>query len=203
MNARDEQGMTLIEIAVVMTAIMALVGALAPSIATTVRNAEIASANNAMAIIRDQTLAFLTDTGYKSFTIDGTKNGTITRRLVTDGDIPLDRAAAGSTNWQAVVDNATGLTDFLERHLVFNEPRGDVANAYSTTSGSPWLGAYLTAPLDADPWGNRYVINGEFLGNNTNDVVVYSAGPDEQIDSAYQANPLAATDDDIMVLIES
>jgi hypothetical protein len=129
-------------------------------------------------------------------------------------------SATGSALWQGTVDNATGLVDFLERHLVTNNPRGNAANAYapSVLSGE-WRGAYLNAPVDPDPWGNRYAVNVEFLGtggpppcgvgggrggggNPCYDVVVYSAGPDEQIDTPYAGDPLLAVDDDLIVLVE-
>jgi hypothetical protein len=209
LRVRSAEGVTLIEIAVVLIATAALIGALAPSVAATVRHAEIAAATTTMTAIKDAIIGpnqALDNMNFTRFTINGLSGGTQVRRLVSDGDVPRDRAVTGNLNWQAVVDNATGLTDFLERHLITNQPRGNPANAYSTTeivADTYWQGAYLTAPIDSDPWGNRYVVNVEFLGASTNDVVVYSSGPDEQIDSAYQANPLAATDDDLIVLVES
>ena len=68
--------------------------------------------------------------------------------------------------------------------------------------GNPWRGAYMTAPIDPDPWGNRYAVNVEFLTGGSQDVVAFSSGPDEQIDSAYSQNGLTAGDDDLMVLVE-
>lgn len=201
---QDEHGLTLVEVAIVLVVTTALIGALAPSLTPVVQRAEIASATTAMDNIRDQLLQALADMNYKAFTVNGVKNGTVVRRLVSDGDIPREVSATGSSTWQAPVDNSTGLTDFLERHLVFNEPRGNPANAYSTTvSGAYWRGAYLTAPIDPDPWGNRYVVNSEYFGPSSNDVVVFSAGPDEQIDTQYTGNPLVAGDDDLIVLVES
>ncbi len=202
---RGEAGLTLIEAAIIMVVVFSIVGVLAPTVAATVRHAELAAAATKMGEIRNQMLQCLSDLNYNFFTVDGVKNSTKTRRLVTDADIPRDRAVTGSTLWQEVVDNATGLTDFLDRHLVFNEPRGNVANAYTTTAANYWQGAYFTGPVGPDPWGNRYVVNVEYLGGGPgggNDVVVYSSGPDEQIDSAYTAASLTATDDDLMTLVE-
>ena len=199
-----ETGLTLVEVAVVLVVTVSLLGALAPSLTPVIRRAETTAATTAMDNIRDQILQALADMNVKAFTVDGTKTGTQVRRLVSDGDIPRSVSVTGSATWQATVDNATGLTDFLERHLVFNQPRGNPANAYSTVvSGAYWRGAYLTAPIDPDPWGDRYAVNVEYLGNSTNDVDVYSAGPDRQIDTQYTANPLAAGDDDLIVLVES
>ena len=68
--------------------------------------------------------------------------------------------------------------------------------------GTEWRGAYLTSPVDPDPWGNRYAVNVEFLTGGTQDVVVMSAGPDEQVDSPYAGDGLTAGDDDLFVLVE-
>lgn len=201
-----ERGLTLIEVAIILIVVFALIGALTPTLMAMVRNAETTAATTAMSGIRDQILAALNDMNRSFFTFDG--SAVPPRRaltLVSDGDIPREVSATGSATWQTVVDNATGLTDFLERHLVTNNPRGNAANAYPTAGLSRWMGAYLTAPIDPDPWGNRYAVNTAYFGPGpgaTNDVVVYSAGPDEVIDSAYTANPLVAGGDDLIVLVE-
>jgi hypothetical protein len=198
-----EAGLTLIEVTLMLLVTIALVGALTPSIAATVRHAEAAAATTSMTAIQLQLLAALNDMSYSDFTRDGVKNSTAVELLVGDGDIPRDLAATGSAEWQRPVDNATGLVDFLERHLVTNNPRGNAANAYAPPGNSgAWRGAYLDGPIDPDPWGNRFAVNAEFFGNATPDVVVYSAGPDEQIDGAYSGNPLVAVDDDLLVLVE-
>jgi hypothetical protein len=200
---RRDQGLTLIEVAIILTSTFAILGALAPTLSSVIRHAETTAATTAMGKIQLQVLQMLTDLNFSNFTIDGTKNGTQVNLLVTDGDTPRQVSATGSALWQPVVDNTGGLTDFLERHLVMNQPRGSALNAYSTTANAYWKGAYLTAPLDPDPWGNRFGVNAQYLGNDNNDVVVYSAGPDEEIDTQFTANPLAAGDDDLIVLVEA
>jgi len=202
-RAASEAGLTLVEVAIVLVVSVALIGALAPSLTPVVQRAETTAATTAMDNIRDQILQMLADLNFKNFTVDGTKTGTQVLRLVSDGDIPPTVSATGSATWQATVDNTSGLTDFLARHLIFNAPRGNAANAYTTTATNYWRGAYLTAPMDPDPWGNRYAVNVEYLGTSANDVVVYSAGPDEEIDTQYTGNPLVAGDDDLIVLVES
>ncbi len=79
-----------------------------------------------------------------------------------------------------------------------------------------WRGPYLTSPVDPDPWGNRYASNVKFLdaradtGNTTpasngfaEDVVVLSAGPDEEIDSAWAADGLTPGDDDLLYTVSA
>ena len=94
------------------------------------------------------------------------------------------------------------LVDFLERHLVTNTPAG---GAYSTVAA--WKGAYLSAPVEPDPWGNRYAVNTQFLKATnpatltSNDVFVLSAGPDEQIDTVFTKNGITPGDDDIINVV--
>ena len=44
-------------------------------------------------------------------------------------------------------------------------------------------------------------MNVEFLTGGNEDVVVFSAGPDEQIDSAFAQDGLTAGDDDLTALV--
>jgi hypothetical protein len=186
-----------------LTATAALVAALAPTVTATIRNGEIAVATQSMTDIQTQVLDALNDLSYNAFTINGAKNGTEVQMLVSDGDIPREVSGTGSALWQQPVNNTTGLVDFLERHLVTDNPRGNAANAYAPPGGSgAWRGAYLNAPVHADPWGNRYAVNTQHLTGGNEDVVVMSAGPDEQIDTAFTANGLTAGDDDLVVLVE-
>lgn len=197
-----ERGVTLLEVTLLLLVAVSLLGALMPTATSVVRHAEATQAQTDMARIRDAILAALSEMARTHFTIDGTATGTQVELLVGDGDAPRELSATGNAQWRRLVA-ATGRIDFLERHLVTNNPRGNVANAYPTAGLTPWRGAYLTAPIDPDPWGNRYAVNVEFLGPSTDDVVVFSTGPDEEIDSALKSNPLVATDDDIIVLVEA
>jgi hypothetical protein len=186
-----------------LTVTAALMAALAPTLSSTIRHAEVAAATTAMTDISTQVLEILDDMGYNDFTVDGIENSTSVEILVSDGDIPRELSGAGSAEWQRAVDLTSGLVDFLENHLVVNQPRGNPANAYNPPGGgTEWRGAYLTSPIDPDPWGNRYAVNVEFLTGGNDDVVVFSAGPDEQVDSEYADNGLTAADDDIIVLVE-
>jgi len=80
-----------------------------------------------------------------------------------------------------------------------------------------WRGPYITPPIDPDPWGNRYACNVVYLdpisnsrpqdcaiqglGGWTFDCVVISAGPDEEIDSDYEADGLVGRDDDYIYTV--
>jgi hypothetical protein len=195
-------GITLFEVALMLTATSALVAALMPTLTATIRHAEIANANTAMANIRDTVLACFQTDMVQIPTINGTAAGALVEIMVSDGDIPRQVSGTGSAEWQRPVDNIGGLVDFLERHIVTNNPRGNAANAYSTVDATPWRGAYMSAPIDPDPWGNRYALNSEWAAGGAEDVVVFSSGPDEEIDSAYAANGLTAGDDDLVLLVQ-
>jgi type II secretory pathway pseudopilin PulG len=198
-----ESGITLLEVTLMLTVTAALTAALAPTVSATIRHAEIAKATTEMTDISAQILTILSDMGYDDLTVDGIENSTEVNMLVSDGDIPRELSGTGSASWQRPVDLTTGLVDFIENHLVQNQPRGNPANAYNPPgAATEWRGAYLTSPIDPDPWGNRYAVNVEFLTGGTEDVVVMSAGPDEQVDSPYAGNGLTSGDDDLFVLVE-
>jgi hypothetical protein len=174
------------------------------------------------------------DTGESFFLIKGNGSGNNvafppSRRpenrvnmLVSDGDIPELRAG-GDAAWLAVVNDKT--VDFLERHLVTNNPGGQYENRYRTpvdmiqdagatynifarnnysglNAEFSWRGAYMTAPIDPDPWGNRYAVNCIFLMmDSVNDVVVLSAGPDEAVSSLFARDGIHPADDDIIYVV--
>lgn len=161
--------------------------------------------------------------------------------LVGDGDVP-ELGRDGDDKWVKRVNFAE--VDFFEYHLVLNQPGKSKAHAYRTPTdlgkgphsfpGDPmfareesggfnsefaWRGPYITAPIDPDPWGNRYMSNVKYLNpqaDSTNenaangsdygngyeeDVVVLSAGPDEEVDTDFNKDGLTPGDDDILVTI--
>jgi hypothetical protein len=194
-RAGSERGVTLLEVVLMLIATTAVAAALVPALASTLGEARHARATADMEAIRDAILAFQDDTLLPAFTRDGTPAGTPLALLVSDGDIPNAGAASA---WMAPAGTAAAA--FLEEHLVLNSPGG---GAYATGGPNAWRGAYINAPVDPDPWGNRYGVNVEHLGTSSNDVVVFSAGPDEAVDTPDTANPLAAGGDDIVVLVEA
>jgi hypothetical protein len=128
---------------------------------------------------------------------------------VSDGDIPPENA--GGTEWSSPVDIlGTIVCDLFENHIVRNQPFGNASavvgppasGPYSSTS---WRGAYINAPVGPDPWGNRYAMNTMNLDGTANerriDTFVMSAGPDEQIDTAWSMDGAVAGDDDIIVIL--
>ncbi len=73
-----------------------------------------------------------------------------------------------------------------------------------------WRGPYIADRIDADPWGNRYMTNvfslytprGDHGAGFSSAVVCYSAGADEEVDTAFnQPTGWVDGDDDVSVLV--
>jgi type II secretory pathway pseudopilin PulG len=199
MRLPDSRGISLIEATIVLTVLSILTAAAAPSVSRTIDRARLTRATDDMKAIRTALITYVTDSAFDYFTHNGSNTGgggDIIEMLVSDGDIPGN---SGATNWDDVTINfgAAVDVDFLEKHLVTNVLTGGAPNAYAV-----WRGAYLSGPVDPDPWGNRYAVNVQYMNPvSANDVFVLSAGPDEQIDTAYTINGAVPGDDDRIVVV--
>ena len=135
-------------------------------------------------------------------------SGPIVELLVTAGDIP-DLGPAGDSEWVQPPDGEE--IDYIEFFMIRNTPGNDPGRAFPTpddcgvAGGSlagirAWQGAYLNVGA-GDPWGNRYMVNTVFLASGEiEDVVVLSAGPDEEVDTLFAQDGLTPGDDDLMLL---
>lgn len=134
-------------------------------------------------------------------------DGPIVELLISAGDIPA-LGPGGDEEWVQPPDGQA--IDFIEFFLVTNRPGNDADRRFPTPddcglfdplAGTPaWQGAYSSIGA-GDPWGNRYMINTAFLlTGEIEDVVVLSAGPDEEVDTAFAQDGLVAGDDDLILL---
>ena len=180
--------------------------ALAPSIRAVVFKAQTTAATtymNQIVTAVNASIGTVGETGCRRFRSSGGCNGPNVSLIVTDGDMPTRCVAAtgcggGVSSWNRLVNGTT--IDFLERHIVTNNPGGNPANNYPIGN---WKGAYMNAPIDPDPWGNRYMLNVEYMNNFPNSVWVLSAGPDETISTIFTAVwPVAVGGDDLAVRVE-
>lgn len=197
---RGSRGITLVEATIVLTVAAILAAAAAPIASRTLDRAKLARASDDAVAIKTAINTFVGEfTSFTPFTVTGTNGGATVEMLVSDGDIPF--SAIGATIWDDVVNPAAATqVDFLERHLVTNTPGG--GGAYTTGGGGPWRGAYITAPIDPDPWGNRYAVNVNYFRTATsNDVFVLSAGPDEEVNTAFTVNGVTPGGDDIIAVV--
>lgn len=201
---RTSGGFSLLEASIVVMVVSILTAVVAPSASRAIERARLARAVEDMEAIKTAIVNFRTD-AYQGFSTDGTQNGPLMQMLVSDGDTPRTIGVGGDSRWADPVDgDGPGVvTDFIERHLVTNNIFGTGVQ-YSLAGGQRWIGAYLDGPVDSDPWGNRYAVNVGFLrapANTKMDTVVLSAGPDEEIDSAFEQDGMYPGDDDILVMV--
>jgi type II secretory pathway pseudopilin PulG len=195
-----QDGVTLIEATVVLAVTAILVAMVAPVASRSLDTARMTRAQEDADSIAEAIGNFLSDfTGFTPFTTTGASGGSTVQMLVGDGDIP--QIGSGTSEWDDVVNpSAAAPVDFLERHLVTNTPGG--AGAYTTAGTAPWRGAYISGPIDPDPWGDRYAVNVLYLRTSTsNDVFVLSAGPDRYVDTGFTLNGARPYDDDIMSVV--
>ena len=194
-------GFSIVEATIVLAVVAVLAGAVAPSVSRTLAQGRLARAHNDVQAIRTAIHNVLTEhTLFVPFTSTGAVDGDAIEVLVSDGDVPF--TAIGATAWDDPVACCAGAVDvaFLEAHLVTNSGLG-ATGSYSVAAGG-WRGAYMSAPIDPDPWGNRYAVNAEYLKSTTsNDVFVLSTGPDEEIDTPFTFNGARPGDDDIIAIV--
>lgn len=132
--------------------------------------------------------------------------------LVSSGDIPA-LGPDGDERWVRPPDG--GDVDFLEYYLISNTPGNTSSRRFPTPEDcadplsslfdevQAWRGAYLNVG-HGDPWGNRYMINTVFLsGRSVEDVVVLSAGPDQEVDSDFAVDGFVPDDDDVALLFST
>lgn len=204
MRFRSERGVTLIEITIVLTVVAILTAAASPIASRTVERSRLSRAVEDARAISTAVSNYVLDASatFRQPHADGNAGGSAeVDLLVSDGDIP-------TTNTDAFWDDPVGqlgpgiVTDFIENHMLQNEPFDDpVNNAYGTF----WRGAYINGPIDPDPWGNRYMVNTEWLDGTAaerrNDTFVLSVGPNEQTDTIWQQDGAVAGDDDIIIIV--
>ena len=207
----SEQGVTLVEITVVLMVVAILTSAAAPIASRTIERARLSRAITDMQAIRTALSTFIIDipASFRGPKIDASGAGNATTNevdmLVSDGDIPP--LGAGHANWLNPVSQSGAMAvDFLENHIVKNIPYAGaipLTNLPYATGG--WHGAYINGPLDPDPWGNRYMVNTEWLegtvAERRNDTFVLTAGPNELTDTQWTMDGAVAGDDDMIVIV--
>ena len=205
MELRAERGMTLIEATIILTVIAILTAAAAPVASRTIERSRLARAVTDAKAITTAVSNYVIDAPatFRQPRVQGNL-GTSPEvdMLVSDGDIP-PVGGTGDARWDDPVSSVGPgiVTDFIENHMLQNEPFDDPSVPYGTF----WRGAYINGPIDPDPWGNRYAVNTEWLGGTAaerrNDTFVLSSGPNEQTDTLFMMDGAVATDDDIIVII--
>ena len=211
---RNQTGFTLLEIVVVLAVVGALSAMLSPVVFRYIDDANRSQAQNDTNVIAAAIQQMYRDTGRWAFYSVGV--GALTHANGTDAELLSSNASCNlaDAGGLAACDDAEPViigagwtvadqTDSLTNQLVSNNLEG---TNYLTAGGNPnrWRGPYLDSIPAVDPWGRSYLVN---IGNaDPNEegqgqkwVVVISAGPDGNIDTAGDtagnANPTVAGDD--------
>jgi type II secretory pathway pseudopilin PulG len=233
----SQRGISLIEATIILAVLAILSAVLAPAIGGYVQDASRSTAKADVEVIGTALARMLTDVG-ESWVLRNGNGGTLTSTpsrdaanrvdlLVSTGRIPVVGVArsSGTPDWDAAAGNLG--VQVLDYYLVSNTPSSLPANAYRSAtnmsvltnfdpdSGAQfnsefaWRGSYLPGPIDADPWGNRYAANVEFLAKalgagpsgNVNDVFVISAGPNGEMQTRFDTDGSTAAGDDLIYIV--
>ncbi len=191
----DARGFTLLEITIILAVIAILGLLLAPSIINFLNQSRLARAQNDVEILAEAVYEFFNDTGFFPQWGDAERTRRISL-LVSAGAVPDVEPGAGG--WAVVAPDAI---DRITNQLINNRPSfGSRGYPLKTAaSGSGWNGPYMSADLLPDPWGNRYVVNVEFLSvmpgaleadgfQQKRAVWALSAGPDGVVDTLYPSS---------------
>lgn len=215
---KDQRGFTLLELVIVLSVIVFLMGTIAVVGLPLIEKAKVWTAKHDVKAIATAIYAFRGDVKEWPIWKDGSDCKPADGGLSTGKAYDLLRSADG--NWPAV-DGSVALAsewlsssfDTIENQLVWGTPGGDVSKKYLDRAGSttsPFRGPYLgtsyliagnvpaTTFLSKDPWGNKYFLNVKYLqpehlahGTPGREVVfVISAGPNETLETDFSQDLL-------------
>jgi len=181
--------LTLVEMTIILSVIAILTAVLVPTVMSHITQSRILRARQDVRTLSDAITRFFQDTGFFPKTtdsVDGVAGTNEVDLLVSAGRAPtLPDNSAEMRIW------AQGKADFFGNHLVNNVP-GYALKSRMDVLG--WNGPYLASPPEADPWGNRYMVNIVHLNPSTgvvdggqvkSAVFVVSAGPDGVIETPF------------------
>ncbi len=209
---------SLVETVVVIAVVAIIASAGAGRLLGNMEDARRARAVADLELIAGAALNFMQDTGFPPAYKSGlatSKNDDIFHVLESDGD----DAADNTNSWPTDDDEI----DLLENHLIENEPDENGPSyrrvgEISFNRQKGWNGPYLSN-LSKDPWGDRYLVNVQFLTPQGVDlvrqslgiptggrvaVVVLSAGANRTIETRFDQlnDSFSAVGDDIIYRIQ-
>jgi type II secretory pathway pseudopilin PulG len=231
---KNNKGFTLVEVTIILLVLVILSGILLPTIERFIDLARYVKVKEDLGMIAAIIELWKVDNCSRFFKVCGSSsNQSADNRVdllvsvvspgIGNPDTGAFAPVGGDPNWlypyTGVTGPATFNVDTMENQLVTNTPMGQAGWAYPSPGVSPascgWRGAYISAPLGADPWGTRYMANVAFLGPpggrtlgasnppgfNQYDVFVLSAGPDKSVQTPFLVDGAIALGDDLMALV--
>lgn len=208
----DQRGFSLVEIVVAIGVVALLTGVISIMAISYVRSGRIARALSDVMNIGSAIQKFETDMArHPMFTSASLGGGTLPEsaanvvRLEGPGDLGSEDAMSA---WTAASptdsDCATNCTtDTIASQLVSNTP--GYPTSLLPVKPFQWRGPYLNK-LEADPWGNKYLVNIiNAKSTSTDAVFVLSPGPNGKIETAFnlpQSANFGPGGDDILYRIK-
>jgi len=238
----SQRGITIIETTVILSVLFILAGAMAPIVSESVNTARAVKARNDASMIAMGLINLQKDLGGDALSfgsaaaavgqvlplpevlatqgaapeVDGTAE-VIEATLALPVLVPPGQDTAATRRAQRAALRAQrrkwreGRADALDDHLRTNR-RGYRYRRPGEYGG--WNGPYVSAEIQGDPWGKKYMINSQFLdgsasaadanGNPRKAVFVVSAGADGMIDTPFEQAIVDARayGDDIAIRIQ-
>lgn len=238
-SVKAERGMSLVEATIVLMTLAVLTAVAAPSINDYIQDARDVKAKEDVEAIGTAIHRVLRDTGLPMLVVSASTTpelGVANRvdLLVSSGTTPTLAAAVTSynspsngqnpVNWDMAPGNLSGvgvdtmLNQFVANGPSYTRPSQTNMSLAGPAFGIGWRGAYLSAAIGPDPWGNRYSANTMFLAPASNaadltaeggygwtkDVVVLSAGRNGIIEIPFGGNAnggTTQTGDDVFYVV--
>jgi hypothetical protein len=180
---------------VMLTVTTVVAGALTPVVQD-----QIAQARFTRALLDTQTIA----TAVSRFEADvlgqsSKPRGWATFDLLVGAGAAPAVGAGGDTAWAAPLGSAK--TGSLDDQLVTNAAGYTSLPQRQTNWIRGWHGPYVGTGIASDPWGNRYAININALSSGASCTVVVSAGPNGQIETAFNGLVILPGGDDVVALV--
>jgi len=181
-TSRDQKGLSLVEVTIMLLVLMLLTGVLAPQIMDFVDDARWVKVKEDCEAIGISVTRLARDVG-PCLKFNGAAACDKSNRvdiLYSDGpdvaaadvvapDFSSANLTPSSLNWDNDSDALVG--DRLEDQLTTNAPLYPTPLQNYPAPSTPvgplfglgWRGGYVTPPIGPDPWGRRYVVNSAFL----------------------------------------
>lgn len=175
MQLKGEKGFTLVEVIVVAAIIAILAGILVPMIFSQIDEAKLSRAKGDIRSLSSGIYAFRKDVGQWP----ACSNTTLLRGLGS-----LDDAAITALGFDYTKPNQ------FSEHLMTDD---------NACYGDMWKGPYFGS-VEADPWGNAYIVSALNFGVATAPVLIISAGPDGVFQTTAASN--IALGDDIGIRVK-